>query len=378
MVGGGRGSFIGAVHRMAMRLDDEIELVAGAFSSNAEQSRLSGEDLFIEPGRVYPNYETMALEETKRSAGDRIDFVSVVTPNHLHLPVCTTFLEAGFNVVCDKPLTLSLAEALQLRETMRKSGKVFALTHNYTGYPLVKEARELILAGEIGEVRKVVAEYFQGWLSTAIERDGQKQAAWRTDPDQAGAAGCLGDIGIHAQHLVHYLTDLEIEELCAEFTSFVEGRLLEDDANLLLRYRGGAKGVLVSSQVCVGKENALTIRIYGSKGSLEWAQENPNELRLKRLGQPWSELRSGNDYLSTEGRRFSRLPAGHPEGFIEAFANIYREAARAIRAEVNGEPVPQDCDFPTIDDGVRGMAFIDAAVASAKAGGIWTRVAFQG
>ncbi len=378
MVGGGPGSFIGAVHRMAMRLDDEIELVAGAFSANAEQSRRSGEDLFIEPGRVYPNYQTMALEETKRPAGDRIDFVSVVTPNHLHLPVCTAFLKAGFNVVCDKPLTLSLAEALQLRETWRKSGKVFVLTHNYTGYPLVKEAREMVLAGELGEVRKIIAEYSQGWLSTAIERGGQKQASWRTDPDQAGAAGCLGDIGIHAQQLVHYLTDLEIEELCAEFTSFVKGRRLEDDANLLLRYRGGAKGVLVSSQVCIGKENALTIRIYGTRGSLEWAQENPNELRLKRLGQPWSELRPGNDYLSTDGRRFSRLPAGHPEGFIEAFANIYREAARAIRAEVNGEPVPRDCDFPTIHDGVRGMAFIEAAVTSAKAGGIWAKVISQG
>jgi predicted dehydrogenase len=373
MVGGGRGAFIGAVHRMAMRLDDEIELVAGAFSSRPEESRLAGEELFVRPERIYPDYETMAREEARRAADDRIDFVSVVTPNHLHFPICSTFLKAGFNVICEKPLALNLAEAVRLRETVRESKKVFVLTHNYTGYPMVKEARSLIRSGNLGEIQKVVAEYSQGWLSWPIERDGQKQAAWRTDPDQAGIAGCLGDIGIHVQNLVHYLTGLEIEELCAEMTTFVPGRRLDDDANLLLRYRGGAKGVIATSQVCVGKENSLTIRIYGRKGSLEWNQEAPNQLPVNLSGQAWTELRPGNEGLSPQLQHISRLPAGHPEGFIEAFANLYREAARAIRAEVNRDSIPRDCDFPTIDDGVRGMAFLEAAVRSAKAGGVWTR-----
>ena len=372
MVGGGRGAFIGAVHRMAMRLDDEIELVAGAFSANGEQSRLSGEDLFLDPARVYPEYETMARAEGKRPCEERIDFVSVVTPNDLHFPVCSTFLEAGFNIVCEKPLTLTLSEALQLRDRVRASGKVFVLTHNYVGYPMIKEARSLISVGELGEIRKVVAEYAQGWLSGPIEREAQKQASWRTNPAKAGRVGCLGDIGTHAQNLVHYLTGLEIEALSAELTRFVGGRQLDDDANLLLRYHGGARGVLISSQVCIGRENSLTIQIYGSKGSLQWAQENPNQLKLKRAGQPWSELQPGNEYLSAHTQRFSRLPAGHPEGFIEAFADLYREAARAIGAEVNGDPIPKDCDFPTIEDGVRAMAFIETAVASAQAGGSWT------
>ena len=359
---------------MAIRLDGRIDLVAGAFSSNPEKSRLSGEDLLLDPKRVYSDYKTMAADEAKLPFGERIDFVSIVTPNRMHVPVATAFLEAGFNVVCDKPLAFNLEEALALREVVRRSGKVFALTHNYTGYPMVKEARELVRRGELGDIRKVITEYPQGWLSKPLDFEGQKQASWRTDPEQAGAAGCLGDIGTHAENLAHYITGLQIEELCAEFTTFVKGRQLEDDANLLVRYEGGAKGILYSSQVSAGEENALSIRVYGTKASLEWEQEQPNELIVKYLDEPHTVRRPGNNYLTDQGRRFTRIPAGHPEGFIEAFANVYLEAARAIEAEVNGQPIPPDCDFPTIGDGVEGMAFIQTAVASAKAGSVWTRM----
>jgi len=374
MVGGGRDAFIGGVHRMAMRLDGKIELVAGAFSSNPEKAKLSGEDLLLDSKRVYADYHTMAREESRLPAGERIDFVSVVTPNRTHVPVAKAFLEAGFNVVCDKPLAFDLDEALALREVVRKTGKVFALTHNYTGYPMVKEARELVRSGELGEILKVVAEYPQGWLIKPIEAQGHKGAAWRTDPQQAGAAGCVGDIGTHAENLGRYITGLQIEELCAEFTSFVKGRQLEDDANLLIRYKGGARGVLSASQISVGEENDLSIRVYGSKASLEWHQEDPNDLVVKYNDKPRRVYRRGNEYLSAVAKRFTRVPSGHPEAFLEAFANIYLGAARAIEAEVNGQPIPPDCDFPTIDDGVEGMAFIATAVESAKAGGVWTRM----
>ena len=374
MVGGGRDAFIGGVHRMAMRLDGKIELVAGAFSSNPEKAKLSGEDLLLDSKRVYADYHTMAREESRLPAGERIDFVSVVTPNRSHVPVAKAFLEAGFNVVCDKPLAFDLDEALALREVVRKTGKVFALTHNYTGYPMVKEARELVRSGELGEILKVVAEYPQGWLIKPIEAQGHKGAAWRTDPQQAGAAGCVGDIGTHAENLGRYITGLQIEELCAEFTSFVKGRQLEDDANLLIRYKGGARGVLSASQISVGEENDLSIRVYGSKASLEWHQEDPNDLVVKYNDKPRRVYRRGNEYLSAVAKRFTRVPSGHPEAFLEAFANIYLGAARAIEAEVNGQPIPPDCDFPTIDDGVEGMAFIATAVESAKAGGVWTRM----
>ena len=376
MVGGGRDAFIGGVHRMAMRLDGKIELVAGAFSSNPEKSKLSGEDLFLDPKRVYADYRTMAAEEAKLPVGERIDFVSVVTPNRTHVPVSKAFLEAGFNVVCDKPLAFNLEEALSLREVVKKTGKIFALTHNYTGYPMVKQARELVRSGELGEITKVVAEYPQGWLSKPIDaEEGQKGASWRTNPEEAGASGCVGDIGTHAENLAHYITGLEIDELCAEFTSFVKGRQLEDDANLLIRYKEGAKGVLYASQVCIGEENTLRIRVYGSKASLEWHQEDPNELVVKYSDAPRRIYRRGNDYLSDFTKRFTRVPAGHPEAFIEAFANIYLEVARAIEAVLDGQPVPSDCDFPTVDDGVNGMAFIATAVKSAKAGGVWTKLA---
>jgi predicted dehydrogenase len=375
MVGGGRDAFIGGVHRMAMRLDGKIELIAGAFSSNPQKAKLSGEDLLLDPKRVYEDYRTMAAEEDRLPPGERIDFVSVVTPNRTHVPVSKAFLEAGFNVVCDKPLAFNVDEARALRDVVRKTGKVFALTHNYTGYPMVKEARELVRSGELGEILKVVAEYPQGWLIKPIDLEGQKQASWRTDPQQAGASGCIGDIGTHAENLGRYITGLQIEELCAEFTSFVKGRQLEDDANLLIRYKGGAKGVLCASQISVGEENNLSIRVYGAKGSLEWHQEESNDLVVKYSDKPRRVYRRGNDYVSAVTKRFTRFPSGHPEAFVEAFANIYVEAARAIEAEVSGKPLPSDCDFPTIDDGVEGMAFIATAVESAKAGGIWTKMA---
>jgi predicted dehydrogenase len=374
MVGGGRDAFIGGVHRMAMRLDGKIELIAGAFSSNPQKAKLSGEDLLLDPERVYADYRTMATAEARLPAGERIDFVSVVTPNRTHVPVAKAFLEAGFNVVCDKPLAFNLEEARALRDAVRTTGKVFALTHNYTGYPMVKQARELVRSGELGEILKVVAEYPQGWLIKPIDEEGQKQASWRTDPQQAGASGCIGDIGTHAENLGRYITGLQIDELCAEFTSFVKGRQLEDDANLLIRYKGGAKGVLSASQISVGEENDLTIRVYGAKAALEWHQEDPNELIVKYADKPRRTYRRGNEYVSDIAKRFTRLPSGHPEAFIEAFANIYVEAARAIEAEVNGQGIPHDCDFPTIDDGVEGMAFIATAVQSAKAGGVWTRM----
>ena len=374
MVGGGRDGFIGGVHRFAARLDGEIELVAGAFSSDPEKARRSGEDFHLDPQRVYENYTTMAEAESRLPVDQRIDFVSIVTPNRLHFPVAKVFLEAGLNVICDKPMTFDLNEARSLREVVKRSGKIFALTHNYTGYPMVKEARELARGGALGSLLKVVAEYSQGWLLRPIDAEGQKGAAWRTDPQQAGASSCIGDIGTHAENLARYITGLEIEELCADFTTFVEGRRLEDDGNLLLRYRNGARGVLYASQVSAGEENNLSIRVYGTKASLEWHQEHPNELTVKYPDAPRQVLRRGNAYLCEAAKRFTRLPPGHPEAFIEAFANVYREAARAIRAEVEKQPMPEGLDFPTVDDGVEGMAFIAAAVESAKAGGIWTKM----
>jgi len=374
MVGGGRDAFIGGVHRMAARLDGEIELVAGAFSSDPEKGKRSGEDLSLESERVYRDYQTMVETEARLPVGKRIDFVSIVTPNHLHFPIAKLFLEAGFNVVCDKPMTFDLGEALALRDLVKKSGKIFALTHNYTGYPMVKEARELVQRCALGTILKVVAQYPQGWLLRPIDAEGQKQAVWRTNPEQAGASACVADIGTHAENLARYITSLRIEELCADFTTFVEGRRLEDDASLLLRYRGGARGVLCASQILAGEENDFNIRVYGTKASLEWHQESPDHLIVKYPDAPRQVLRRGGAYVSDAARRATRLPPGGPEAFIEAFANIYREAARAIRAEVNGDLIPEDLDFPTVDDGLEGMAFITAAVQSAKAGGVWTKM----
>jgi predicted dehydrogenase len=373
MVGGGRDAFIGAVHRLAARLDGRIELVAGAFSSDPAKSKASGEDLGLDPSRVYPDYQTMAAAESKLPENERIDFVTIVTPNNVHFPPAKTFLEAGFHVVCDKPMTFDLAEAKALREVVKSTGKVFALTHNYTGYPMVKEARELVRNGDLGKILKVVAEYPQGWLIQPIDAEGQKQAAWRTDPSRTGASSCIGDIGTHAENLGRYITGLQIDELCADFTTFVAGRRLEDDGNLLVRYQGGAKGVLYASQISVGEENNLSIRVYGTKASLEWHQEHPNELVVKYPDAPRKIYRRGNSYISETAKRFTRLPFGHPEAFIEAFANIYLETARAVEAVKAGKPIPPDIDYPTVEDGVLGMAFIATAVASANNGSTWTK-----
>ena len=371
MIGGGRGAFIGAVHRIAAAMDGKAELVAGAFSSDPERSRASGADLFVEPARAYGSYQEMARAESLMPAGRRLDFVVIVTPNHQHFGPARLFLESGFNVVCDKPVTFDLAQARKLRDIVAKSKKLFVLTHNYTGNAMVKQARELVRNGTVGSIRKVVVEYPQGWLADAIEKTGQKQAAWRTDPKRSGAAGCMGDIGTHAENLARYITGLEISELCADLSTFVKGRRLDDDGNVLLRFKGGAKGILNASQICVGDENALNIRIYGTKAGLEWHQEHPNELVVKYPDKPRQVWRRGNGYDGDEAKRFTRIPAGHPEGYLEAFGNIYREAFRAIAAEVSGKAVPRNLDVPTIADGIEGMAFIEAVVRSSRLGARW-------
>ena len=373
MIGGGRGAFIGAVHRIAAILDGQAVLVAGAFSSDAERSRASGEDLFLDPTRVYGSYQEMAKAEATKPAAERLDFVVIVTPNHQHFPPAKLFLESGFNVVCDKPVTFNLAEAVKLRAIVRRTRKVFVLTHNYTGNAMVKQAREMVRTGKLGAIRKVVVEYPQGWLATRLEGSGQKQAAWRTDPKRSGAAGAMGDIGTHAENLAHYITGLEISELCADLTSFVPGRRLDDDGNVLVRFKGGAKGIFHASQISVGEENNLNIRIYGEKAGLEWHQEHPNELLVKYPDQPMQTWRRGNGYVADIAKKFTRIPAGHPEGYLEAFANVYQEAFRAIRAEVAGKKMPNDLDFPTIDDGVEGMAFIDTVVKSSARGAKWLK-----
>ncbi len=373
MVGGGRGAFIGAVHRIAAAMDGHAQLVAGAFSGDPARSRASGADLFLDPGRVYGSYRAMARAEAAMPADRRLDFVIIVTPNHVHFEPARLFLESGFNVVCDKPATFDLAQARKLRAIVRRTGNVFVLTHNYTGNAMVKQARELVRNGTLGEIRKVVVEYPQGWLAGALERTGQKQAAWRTDPKRSGAAGCMGDIGTHADNLARYITGLEVEELCADLTTFVAGRRLDDDGNVLVRYKGGAKGILHASQICIGDENDLNIRVYGTGASLAWSQERPDDLVVKHAGRPREVWRRGNPYTGSAARRSSRIPPGHPEGYLEAFGNVYLEAFRAISAEVEGRPIPRNADFPTIDDGVAGMIFIESVVRSSRLGARWVR-----
>lgn len=368
MVGGGPGAFIGAVHRKAAALDGEIDLVAGAFSSDPEKSRQQGEELHLDPDRVYDSYAEMAEKESQLPEGDRIDFVSIVTPNHVHFPVAKVFIERGFHVVCDKPMTTTIEEAEDLCRLVEEHDVVFALTHNYTGYPMVKEARELIRNGVIGEMRKIVVEYPQGWLATHLEATGAKQAVWRTDPKQAGVSSCIGDIGSHAENLARYITDLEITEVCADLTTFVEGRLLEDDGNLLVHFNNGARGIIHASQISVGEENDLNIRIYGTKASLRWRQEEPNYLQVKFPDGPEHLYKRGNDYLSEIAQHNSRIPSGHPEAFIEAFANIYVNAARTMSAKIAGEdPSEFDLDFPTVQDGAIGVHFIHKTVESGNA-----------
>lgn len=373
IIGGGRGAFIGAVHRIAAQMDGQAELVAGAFSSDPARSKASGSDLFLSPERVYGSYTEMAKAEAGMLADQRLDFVVIVTPNHQHFPPAKLFLEAGFNVICDKPVTFDLAEAKALQKVVAKSKRIFALTHNYTGNAMVKQARELVRTGALGEIRKVVAEYPQGWLSTLIEKTGQKQAAWRTDPKRSGAAGCVGDIGTHAENLARYITGLHIDSLCADLTTFVKGRQLDDDANILVRFKGGAKGIIHSSQISVGDENNLNIRVYGTKAALEWHQEHPNELVVKYPDQPRQIWRRGNGYVSPRASQCTRIPAGHPEGYLEAFGNVYRGVFRAIEAQHSGKSMPKDLDFPTIADGVEGMAFIETVVKSSKLGARWVK-----
>lgn len=373
MIGGGRGAFIGAVHRIAASLDNQAELVAGAFSSDAARSAASGADLFLDPARVYGSYTEMAELESRKPAGERLDFIVIVTPNHQHFPPAKLFLEKGFNVVCDKPVTFNLKEALALRKIIAKTKKVFVLTHNYTGNAMVKQARHLVSSGALGDIRKVVVEYPQGWLSTAIEKTDQKQAAWRTDPKRSGAAGAMGDIGTHAENLAGYITGLKIDSLCADLTAFVKGRALDDDGNILVRFKGGAKGILHASQISVGEENNLNIRVYGTKAGLEWKQEHPNQLIVKYPDKPVEIWGRAQGYNTSVANAATRTPPGHPEGYLEAFANIYREAFRAISAEVSGKKLPKDLDYPTIEDGIEGMAFIETAVKSSKLGAKWVK-----
>jgi len=374
MVGGGRGAFIGGVHRMAAALDGQIELVCGAFSSSPEKSKISGEDLFLPPDRVYGNYAEMIEQERQLPAGVQMDFVSIVTPNHVHFGPAKMALENGFHVVCDKPLCFNMEEARILQKLVEETGLLFALTHNYTGYPMVKQARAMVKNGDIGSIRKVIVEYPQGWLSTKVEDSDQKQAAWRTDPKRSGIAGAMGDIGTHAENLAEYITGLQITEMCADISTFVEGRLLDDDGNVLLHFDNGAKGILHASQICAGEENNLNIRIYGTKAGLQWFQMEPNTLYVKWLDKPLELLRTGVGELYPSAQAHARIPGGHPEGYLEAFANIYRNFAHCVQAKLAGkEPEEVYQDFPTVQDGVRGMQFIESVIKSGNSDAKWVK-----
>ena len=378
MVGGGPGAFIGDVHRRAALLGGGVELVAGAFSSNLRKSRTKGRELLMAASRVYGSLDALIEAELALPVGERVDFVSIVTPNHLHYPMAKALIQTGFHVVCDKPMTFSVAEARKLQRLVAKSESVFALTHNYTGYPMVKLARDLVRSGELGRIRKVVVEYPQGWLATPLERTGMKQAEWRTDPTRSGIAGCLGDIGTHAENLSEYILGQRITELAADLTTFVDGRKLDDDTNVLVRFEDGARGVLFASQISVGEENGLAIRIYGDRRGLRWRQETPNRLNLTSLDGPEETWSRGNGYIqerSPAAARATRLPAGHPEAFLEAFSNIYVNVCDTIRARILGEePDSLMLDFPTVEDGLRGMLFIETVVKSDRSKQKWTRL----
>jgi predicted dehydrogenase len=375
LVGGGRGAFIGAVHRMASQLDGQIELVCGAFSADPAKSADSGRDLFLPAGRVYSSYPEMMKRELALPEGERMDFVCIVTPNHMHYPVALSALQSGFHVMCDKPLAFDLKQAKTLAALVKKTGLIFGLTHNYTGYPMVKEAREIVRAGKLGKIRKIVVEYPQGWLASRLEATGQKQEDWRTDPKRAGASCCIGDIGTHAENLAEYITGLRMEAVCADLTTFVKGRKLDDDGNVLVRFKGGAKGILFASQISIDEENALAIRVYGEKGGLEWHQQEPNTLILKWPDQPRQLVRTAGGYLSNAAKANTRLPAGHPEGYLEAFGNLYRNFVTVLRARLaKVKPDALALDFPSVDDGVRGMAFIAAVVKSSKGSQKWVKI----
>ncbi|HVZ14596.1 MAG TPA: Gfo/Idh/MocA family oxidoreductase [Bauldia sp.] len=372
MVGGGQGAFIGAVHRIASRIDDNYELVAGALSSTPRKAIDSALEVGIPRDRAYGSFEDMAKAEAKRADG--IEAVAIVTPNHMHAPVAKAFLKAGIHVISDKPLALNVKEAKELVALAKKSGKIFAVTHNYTGYPMIRQARAMVAAGELGELRVVQAEYAQDWLTEAVEKTGQKQADWRTDPKRSGAGGALGDIGTHAYNLACFVTGLTLDSLLADLTAFVKGRKLDDNDNVLLRWKGGAKGMLWASQVAPGNENGLTLRVYGTKGGLSWRQEDPNYLWFTPFGQAPRKITRGGAGSRPEAARVTRVPSGHPEGYLEGFANIYTEIARAIRAARTGDKLDPAVVFPTVEDGLKGMEFIEAAVKSSAKGGVWVKV----
>jgi predicted dehydrogenase len=373
MVGGGRDAFIGAVHRIAARIDDQYELVAGCFSSNAEKSMASGADLGVDPKRTYASFAEMAAREARRKDG--IEAVAIVTPNHMHAPVALQFLKRGIHVICDKPLTATLPEAKRLAKAAEASGVVFALTHNYTGYPMIRQAAAMVQSGALGDIRVVQVEYAQDWLAEPIEQTGQKQADWRTDPARSGAGGATGDIGTHAFNLAGFVTGLEVESLAADLQSFVPGRRVDDNGHVLLRYKGGARGMLWCSQVASGCENGLRLRVYGTKAGIEWAQEDPNYLWVGPLNQPKYRITRGGAGSGPEAGRLTRVPPGHPEGYLEGFANIYAEAARAILARRDGTAVDPAVTFPGLKEGVEGVAFVDACVRSSKRNGAWVSLA---
>ena len=372
MVGGGQGAFIGAVHRAAIAMDGTAQLVAGCFSSKYQNTRQTGASLGLAGDRLYRNYEAMILGEAKRP--DPIDFVVIVTPNHLHYPIARLALENGIHVVCDKPLTATSAQALELAALARRNKLLFAVTYTYTGYPMVRHIRELIASGELGEIRFVAAEYVQDWLATPIERTGQKQASWRNDPKQSGLANCVGDIGTHVENMVAHVTGLEIKSLLARLDRFGEGRMLDDNASILVEYKGGAKGLYWASQVAIGHDNGLRIRIHGTKGSVSWAQEDPNYCEVAYLGKPTVRLSRGRDPLSPAAQSISRIPAGHPEGYFEAFANIYRAFGAALRKKkARAKLTHEDLDFPDARDGARGVRFVERCVESSKKRGAWVK-----
>jgi predicted dehydrogenase len=372
MIGGGPGAFIGAVHRIAASMDGELELVCGAFSSDPAKSKQTGEQLYLSPDRVYGSYEEMIEKEKQLPADQRMDAVSIVTPNHLHFHPSKLALENGFHVVLDKPMTLNLAEAKALKEVAEKSGKYFCLTHTYTGYPMVKEARQQVLKGSFGKIRKVVATYPQGWLSTLLENTDNKQASWRGDPTKTGAANCMGDIGTHAFNLAEYVSCLKVTKLCADINTMVEGRRLDDDGAAFLKFDNGASGILFASQIMAGEENDISVKVYGEKGGLEWKQSDANTLLIKWLDRPAEILRTGAGYLSSYAKHNTRTPAGHPEGYLEAFANHYRNFALCVKAQMNNEkPQKEWLDFPGTEDGVRGMAFVETVIASGKSSEKW-------
>ena len=375
MVGGGIGSFIGGVHRMAASIDGQIDLVCGAFSSDPSRSYESGKQLLLPDNRIYQSYDEMIAKEKALPASQRMDFLSVVTPNHVHFKPCKMALENGFHVICDKPVTISLNEAKELKSIVEKTDLLFALTHNYTAYPMVKQAREMVKSGQIGKIRKVIVEYSQGWLATKLEDTGQKQAAWRADPSKSGSGGAIGDIGTHAANLAEYITDVAIDAVCADLTSFVDGRLLDDDANVLLRFANGAKGVLHVSQICVGEENNLKIKVFGETGGIEWEQQEPNSLQFRSLDQPLQIFRTASSKVSDVANQVSRIPAGHPEGYLEAFATIYQKFSKVIRnRKENVKTENHDLDFPSIDEGIRGMAFIEKVIVSSKGEQKWIKL----